>query len=156
MGYRGKTLEQQRARELRARAWTLTEIAEELGVSRSSVSLWVRDVVVAPKPRQRRTFRNPSSLHLKKLAEIEAANAWAQTYVDSLCEDAFFAAGIALYAGEGSKRDGEVLFANTDAAMIEFFCGGGATSTSTRAGCAFASTCTTASTSRPRTAIGPR
>ena len=36
-----------------------------------SVSLWVRDVAFEPKPRQRPVFRSPSSLHLKKLAEIE-------------------------------------------------------------------------------------
>jgi transcriptional regulator with XRE-family HTH domain len=44
MGYRGKVAEQERARELRAEAWALVEIANELGVSKSSVSLWVRDV----------------------------------------------------------------------------------------------------------------
>ena len=32
MGYRGKTDEQDRARSLRAQAWTLQEIADELGV----------------------------------------------------------------------------------------------------------------------------
>jgi hypothetical protein len=44
MGYRSKVAEQERARELRAEAWALVEIANELGVSKSSVSLWVRDV----------------------------------------------------------------------------------------------------------------
>jgi transcriptional regulator with XRE-family HTH domain len=44
MGYGGKVVEQQRARELRAQAWALQDIATELGVSKSSVSLWVRDV----------------------------------------------------------------------------------------------------------------
>ena len=39
-----------------------------------------------------------------------------------LSEDAFLAAGLALYAGEGAKRDGEVKFANTDPAMVRFFC----------------------------------
>ena len=43
MGYRGKVEEQERARVLRARNMTLQDIATELGVSRSSVSLWVRD-----------------------------------------------------------------------------------------------------------------
>ena len=38
MGYRGKLAEQERARVLRAQAWTLNEIATELGVSKSSVS----------------------------------------------------------------------------------------------------------------------
>jgi hypothetical protein len=37
-------------------------------------------------------------------------------------EGAFLAAGIALYAGEGSKTDGGLRFANTDAAMVRLFC----------------------------------
>jgi len=39
-----------------------------------------------------------------------------------LSEEAFLAAGVALYAGEGSKTDGKVKFANTDATMVRFFC----------------------------------
>jgi transcriptional regulator with XRE-family HTH domain len=122
VGYRGKTVEQLRARELRAQAWTLQEIADELGVSRSSVSVWVRDVVFEPKPRQRPIFRNPSSLHLKKLAEIESADAWGRERIGTLTEDAFLAAGTALYAGEGAKADHSVKFANTDPVMVAFFC----------------------------------
>ena len=71
MGYGGKVREQQRARELRAEAWTLQDIATELGVSKSSVSLWVRDVEFTPNPRRRTRQPRPSSLHLRKLAEIE-------------------------------------------------------------------------------------
>ena len=37
----------------RAEAWTLAEIAAELGVARSTVSLWVRDVAFVPRPRNR-------------------------------------------------------------------------------------------------------
>jgi transcriptional regulator with XRE-family HTH domain len=122
VGYRGKTIEQQRARELRAEAWTLQEIAEELGVSRSSVSVWARDVVFEPKPRHRPLFRNPSSLHLKKLAEIDEMNDWGREQIGQLTDAAFLAAGAALYAGEGSKGDGEIVFANTDPAMVAFFC----------------------------------
>ena len=44
MGYRGKVAEQNRARDLRAQAWTLQEIADELGVWKGTVSTWVRDV----------------------------------------------------------------------------------------------------------------
>ena len=38
MGYRGKTLEQERARALRAEGYTVLEIATKLAVSKSSVS----------------------------------------------------------------------------------------------------------------------
>ena len=122
VGYRGKTTEQQRARELRAEAWTLQEIATELEVSRSSVSVWVRDVVFEPKPRQRPIFRNPSSLHLKKLAEIDEMNDWGRQRMGTLTDDAFLAAGVALYAGEGGKTEGAVTFPNTDPTMVRFFC----------------------------------
>ena len=36
MGYGGKFVERERARELRAQSWTLKEIADALGVSKSS------------------------------------------------------------------------------------------------------------------------
>ena len=122
MGYRGKVVEQERARDLRAEGKTLVEIATELGVSKSSVSLWVRDVVFTPKPRHRPTFVSPHPHHLAKLAEIEDSNQRGAERVGKLSEDALLAAGIALYAGEGAKADGDVVFANTDAAMVRLFC----------------------------------
>lgn len=70
MGYRGKVVEQERARALRAEAWTLQEIADELGVAKSSVSLWVRDVAFVPRPRQPGPNRRPHPSIARKEAEI--------------------------------------------------------------------------------------
>jgi hypothetical protein len=42
--------------------------------------------------------------------------------IGQLGDDAFPAAGVALDAGEGSKTDGLVKFANTDPRMVAFFC----------------------------------
>ena len=53
MGYGGKVVEQRRARELRAAGCTVPDIATELGVARSSVSRWVRDVPTPPTVRRR-------------------------------------------------------------------------------------------------------
>ena len=53
MGYRGKVEEQEKARALRAQNRTLADIAQILGVSKSSVSLWVRDVPFTPTLRLR-------------------------------------------------------------------------------------------------------
>ena len=121
MGYRGKVTEQNRACDLRAKAWTLQEIADELGVAKSSVSLWVRDVIFEPKPRQRSPFAAPSSLRVAKLAEIEEMNHWGADRIGVLSDDAFLAAGVALYAGEGAKTEGSVKFANSDPEMMAFF-----------------------------------
>jgi hypothetical protein len=122
MGYGGKVAEQERARQLRARSWTLAEIAAELEVAKSSVSLWVRDVEFVPKPRNRgHRSQRPSRLHLAKLAEIERLRAEGRERIGQLSEREFLVAGVALYAGEGSKTDGSVTFPNSDPRMILFF-----------------------------------
>ncbi len=122
MGYRGKVVEQARARELRAQGHTLADIATTLSVSKSSVSLWVRDVEFTPSPRRTGAQRRPHPAHEAKLRQIEQLNAEGIIRIGVLSEEAFLAAGVALYAGEGSKTDGAVGFPNTDPRMVAFFC----------------------------------
>lgn len=69
VGYRGKLREQEQARALQATGCTLLDIAEALDVSKSSVSLWVRDVEFTPSPRRTGARRRPSALHLAKLED---------------------------------------------------------------------------------------
>jgi AcrR family transcriptional regulator len=123
MGYRGKLAERQQARQLRRTGLTLAEIAARLGVAKSSVSLWVRDVEFTPVPRVtvgRR--RAPNALERRKQAEIDRLIEEGRARIGRLSEREFLVAGVALYAGEGSKTDGEVRFANTDPQMVAFFC----------------------------------
>jgi transcriptional regulator with XRE-family HTH domain len=122
MGHAGKVEEQIRARELRAEAWTLQEIADELGVSKSSASLWCRDVEFTPKPRNRgHSGHKPHPLHVKKLAEIECCRVKAEQMIGALSERDLLMFCLALYAGEGSKTDGSVIFANSDPLLIAVF-----------------------------------
>ena len=122
MGYRGKVKEQEKARVLRAQNRTLADIAQTLGVSKSSVSLWVRDVPFTPTLRLRGPHRHPHPAHEAKLRQIEELNREGRERIGALSEEALFVAGVALYAGEGSKTDGEVRFSNTDPAMVRLFC----------------------------------
>lgn len=122
MGYRGKTDEHERARTLRAQSWTLQEIADELGVAKSSVSLWVRDVEFVPRPRQPGAHRKPHPWIARKEAEIEGTAAEGRARIGRMSERDLLIAGTALYAGEGSKTPGEVRFANSDPRMIALFC----------------------------------
>src|SRR5579862_5877949 len=118
MGYRGKVAEQAKARELRASGMTLLDIANELGVAKSSVSLWVRDVEFTPSPRRRARRRGPNVLERRKQAEIDALLEEGRRRVGQLSEREFLVAGAALYAGEGDKRDGTVKFSNSDPRML--------------------------------------
>jgi hypothetical protein len=122
MGYRGKVAERQRARELRARSWTLQEIADELGVSKSSVSLWVREVDFEPRPRNRGHPAGPHHpMRQKKEAEIVAARAEAVERVGEVTDRDLLVFALALYAGEGGKSEGAVIFANSDPVLIRVF-----------------------------------
>jgi hypothetical protein len=122
MGYRGKIEEQERARAMRAAGTTLLDIATALGVSKSSVSLWVRDVPFTPSPRRRGPKRSTHPASIAKQLQIEALDRAGIERIGRLSDDAFLAAGVALYAGEGSKADGKVVFANTNASMVAFHC----------------------------------
>jgi transcriptional regulator with XRE-family HTH domain len=122
MGNGGKQVERQRARELRAAAWTLREIADELGVSKGSVSAWVRDVQFVPKPRNRgHAEHRPHPLHVRKLAEIERCRVEAEALIGTLSERDLTMFCLALYAGEGSKTEGAVKFANTSPTLSRVF-----------------------------------
>jgi len=133
MGYRGKVVEQNRARDLRKAGWTLGEICEELGVSKSSASLWCRDVAIDEDElarRRRARFlngnngarqRGPNKLQRRKQAEIERFRRTGAERLVDLNEREFLVAGLALYAGEGAKGDGNVTFANSDDRMIAFY-----------------------------------
>ncbi|HEX7147489.1 MAG TPA: hypothetical protein VF512_08265 [Actinomycetota bacterium] len=130
MGYRGKLAEQQQARQLRRTGLPLAEIAAHLGVAKSSVSLWVRDVEFSPLPREfsplprppRGRRRDPNALQRRKRAEIDRLVEEGRARIGRLSDREFLVAGVALYAGEGAKRDGAVKFANSDPRMIAFYC----------------------------------
>ena len=127
MGYRGKLEERRRARELRAAAWTLREIADELGVAKSSVSVWTRDVRFDPASRRsavtdRRPRGSDHPLRRRKLAEIERLRREGSQRIGALDERDLLLAGLGLYAGDGSKRGGEVRFVNSDPRMVALFC----------------------------------
>jgi hypothetical protein len=121
VGYRGKVELQLKARALGEEGRTLLDIAQTLGVAKSSVSLWVRDLNIEVR-RRRPGVRRSNALHTAKLEQIAECDRLGIERIGALGEDAFLAAGVALYAGEGSKRDGKVTFPNTDARMIMFFC----------------------------------
>ncbi|HVF19281.1 MAG TPA: hypothetical protein VNA14_03450 [Mycobacteriales bacterium] len=110
------------ARALRAAGLTIKEVAASVGVPPGTVYGWVRDIPGPPRSAWRPAVRRTKgALHVRKLAEIAECETWERERVAALSEDAFFAAGIALYAGEGSKTDGSVKFVNTNPAMIAYF-----------------------------------
>jgi hypothetical protein len=122
MGYAGKFVERERARQLRAQSWTLQEIATELGVAKGSVSVWVRDVEFTPKPRNRgHAGCKPHPLKLRKQAEIEAIRLEAESWLAAMTDRDLTMYCLGLYMGEGSKTPGTVSMANTNPVVLRTF-----------------------------------
>jgi transposase len=107
MGYRGKLAERQQARQLRRTGLPLAEIAGRLGVSKSSVSLWVRDVAFEPLPRPVRGRRRaPNALQRRRQAEIERLVAEGRARIGRLSEREFLVAGSRCTSGKGASATG--------------------------------------------------
>ncbi|MFD8236996.1 hypothetical protein ACFV20_34605 [Streptomyces sp. NPDC059696] len=121
----------EKARELRLQGWTYDQIEVELGCSRSSISLWVRDL---PKPERRRTPEEASAIAKRgweatlrlRDEERQQTKTAAKQAIGALSPRELFLVGVGLYWAEGSKdkpydRRENVCFVNSDPGMIEVF-----------------------------------
>ncbi|MFC7929394.1 helix-turn-helix domain-containing protein [Streptomyces cinereoruber] len=120
-----------RARELRLEGWTYDRIQAELGCSKSSISLWVRDLP-KPEPRyteeERRARMNAGLARLRATQDEERQETkrLAHESVGALSDRELFIAGVTLYWAEGAKdkayRRREVLqFINSDPNVITLY-----------------------------------
>jgi transcriptional regulator with XRE-family HTH domain len=124
-----KTREREQARCLRReQGAAINEIAQRLGVAKSSVSLWVRDIELTPAQRQALLERNPAYNRQlsgwRKAAERRRAERIASQDDGrrrARLSDPNFVAGCMLYWAEGSKKRNQLQFANSDPAMARFF-----------------------------------
>jgi len=121
-----KTDEQRRARELRALGWSIGEIERELHVSRSSVSLWVRNVELSPEANARLLWRaglGPLNSAERSIARARAARAEYQAAgrQRARIDDASYAVGCVLHWAEGDKTRNSVRIANSDPELLGLF-----------------------------------
>jgi transposase len=123
-----------KARLLREQGYDYKRIAAELGVSKSSVSLWVRDL---PRPARlsyeecRKRAAEGASRYWEterrvREAKREATRVAAAADIGSLNQRELFIAGAIAYWCEGAKnkphfRHDRVVFMNSDPGLIMFF-----------------------------------
>ncbi|KAB1986349.1 hypothetical protein [Streptomyces triticiradicis] len=120
-----------RARELRLQGWTYDRIQVELDCSKSSISLWVRDL---PKPERKRTREEASAIAKRgweatlqrKENERRQTKRLAAEQVGAMTDRELFLVGVGLYWAEGSKskpyrRQERVIFVNSAPDMITVF-----------------------------------
>src|SRR6478735_7869753 len=120
-----------KARELRLQGMTYDQIQVELGCSKSSISLWVRDL---PKPKPRYTEEERLALMNAGLARLRAGQDQermetkriARESMGELSDRELFIAGVTLYWAEGMKdkpysRRESLLFINSDPNVIKVY-----------------------------------
>ncbi|MFK4153317.1 hypothetical protein ACI2LV_15225 [Streptomyces fungicidicus] len=121
----------EKARELRLRGWTYDRIQVELGCSKGSISLWVRDL---PKPERKRSPEEASAIARRgweatlrrREEERQRTKAAAAAEIGALTDRELFIAGVALYWAEGAKdkpyaRRENVQFVNSDPGVIQLY-----------------------------------
>lgn len=122
MGNGGKTWEREQARRRRSEGATLTQIADELGVSKGSVSMWCRDVEFEPTPRLRgHPSQREHPARAVRLRDAEVARDEAETIVGSINERDLLMYGLGLYHGEGAKTQRMVKLTNTSPTLLAVF-----------------------------------
>ena len=122
-----KKEEKEQARKLRREGKSVREITELVGVSKSSVSLWVRDIELTPDQETKLAMRSPYSYQQGGKKTRDAAMKIRSAYQEQGREkartitDPLFYGGCMLYWGEGAKNKNMVDFGNSEIPMVRLF-----------------------------------
>jgi transcriptional regulator with XRE-family HTH domain len=124
-----KVVEREHARRLRReRGLSIKEIADRVGVSKSSVSLWVRDIELTPTQQEallqenrlygRQALARSALIERRRARRIDAQD---EGRLYARLGDPLHAAGCMLYWAEGTKHRNTLKLTNSDPALVRFF-----------------------------------
>ncbi len=116
---------------LRKEGKSILEIASVLGVAKSTVSVWCRDIRLTEHQieliTKNQLFKirkgqliNGERRRNERLAKVERFKQDGLERLKHLSSDAWFGAGLALYLAEGSKTGRRVFFVNSDPRVVDF------------------------------------
>lgn len=119
------------ARTLRKKGWSIIAIAKELSISKSSSSIWCRDIILTNEQVHRLTRQAKRGIRIgqlkgaaanrrKKEAVIAAFRAAANEEFRVLTAREILLAGLGVYWGEGIKGKGTIAITNSDPKIILF------------------------------------
>lgn len=124
-----KRYQYEKARQLRRRGLSYSEIKMRLKTSKSSISLWCRDIILGEKQKKRLLVRAHNMImgklgskanHDKREKEIFEIRKMAKEEIKKLGLESLKIAGTILYWAEGNKNKSAAV-SNSDPRMIELF-----------------------------------
>lgn len=124
-----KVVEKEGARALRRQGKSINEITNILKVSKASVSLWVREVILTPEQKNllSKNGRSVASIEKRRINRIantkrktDLITEMAKKEINIISQNNLKMIGIALYLGEGGKtKRGIARITNSDPAVIK-------------------------------------
>lgn len=127
-GFIMKIEERDQAIALRKKGLAINEISKQLHVAKSSVSTWVRHIIISPKQydtllqRSHTTKAIEKRRHSRLLNEETKRNiiiSEAQNQITKISDKELWLMGVMLYWAEGGKTQRMVRFSNGDPEMIQ-------------------------------------
>lgn len=126
-----KSKEREKAIKLRSKGESVKEIAKKVGVAKSTVSLWCRDIVLTPVQIERLhkrmvtmgyagRMKGARMNYENRIKRIEQAEEKGKLVIGKLSERDLLIAAICLYWGEGSKKSRQLAINNSDPEMMKF------------------------------------
>ncbi len=119
-----------KAREMRKKGMSLGAISKSLAVSKSSVSLWCRDIILTCEQVNFLTekvtragltgrMKGAEMNRKKKRDNIDQIRRLAEKEIGKISQRDLLMIGTALYWGEGCKNGSRLIFVNSDPEMIK-------------------------------------
>jgi len=124
-----KLIEKEKARALRKKGYSINQIVKEVGLTKASVSVWVRDIILTKTQKKKISERGRSveSIEKRRVNRLLNEKNKRQMVIDNAKKDfndisleQLKLIGIVLYLGEGGKtKRGMVRLANSDPIVIK-------------------------------------
>ncbi len=129
-----KSKQRLQTRELRRQGMSIIKIAAIVKISKSTVSVWCRDIELTERQRLALLSSKEEGLkrgqllgaEIQKRRRIDKIERYRQEGTGQLINLTFgecFVAGLSLYLAEGSKKRKGVVFTNSDPLIIKFMMG---------------------------------
>ncbi|HUC96144.1 MAG TPA: helix-turn-helix domain-containing protein, partial [Candidatus Saccharimonadales bacterium] len=119
-------IEKQRAVGLRSKGMSYSLISEQLGVSKSTLSNWLKDLPYTPNEQVlSRISRGQGTYGLRRrqmrIDEISELKAQGITEVGKVSKRDLWMIGLGLWIGEGSKTMEQIRLVNSDPRVVRLF-----------------------------------
>ncbi|MEK7582979.1 MAG: hypothetical protein AAB483_01070 [Patescibacteria group bacterium] len=119
------------ARKLRKNGRSIKDIARLLKMPKSTISYWCRDIELTKEQNEALTQLKQGAVRQgqlngalvnkkKRLARIELYRQEGKEVFQNISKEEYFVAGLMLYLAEGSKKNRNIDFVNSDPEVIKF------------------------------------